>query len=120
MTPHPFLIMEPGQLDQIVLLLIRGSTAEHAESQCCIQFGMSLTDAKAAVVEARQVITLAADFHRDGQFGLAIRRLNDLYQSCLDDEEHAAVLAAQKELSRMMGLHGKMPSADGRVGFDAD
>ena len=110
--------IDPDHLDQAVLMLVSGRSAQSAESQCMARFGMTLADAKAAVVEARQVITLAADYNRDEQFGLAVKRLNDLYCKSMDDEEYLAALAAQKEINRMMGLYDKASSGSGVVAED--
>lgn len=44
-------------------------------------------------------------YNRDEQIGLAMARLNTLYQKTMQIDDYKAALAAQKELSNMLGLH---------------
>jgi len=56
-------------------------------------------DAKAIVGEARKRITVAADYARDEQIGVAFMRLNDLYSKSVVAQDYRTALAAQKELT---------------------
>jgi len=110
----------PNLQDPVTLLLINGTTVEQAES-FCVTRGLNPTDAKAIVGEARKRITVAADYARDEQIGVAFMRLNDLYSKSVVAQDYRTALAAQKELSRTLSLYaipGKAASGD-QGGADA-
>lgn len=92
-------------LDQVVLLLINGMSLESAESFCQAR-GHDLDEARRTVAEARQRITVAADFARDERLGQAVMRLDDLYTKSIAAKDTRTALQAQRELSRLLGLYG--------------
>ncbi len=70
--------LSQSSLDRIVLLLTNGMSVEAAESYCLTQ-GLDPDAARRVVAEARQRITVAADYARDEQLGKAVMRLDGLY-----------------------------------------
>ena len=91
--------------DRIVLLLISGMSTEAAESYCIRSGGKDVDTAKRVVNEARQRITIAADYTRDEQLGKAVMRLEDLYAKSIAGQDVRTALHAQKELNRLLGLY---------------
>ena len=96
--------------DRILLLLVSGMSVEAAEGYC-LQQGMDLDTAKRVVAEARQRITVAADYTREEQLGLAVRRLKDLYAKSITAKDTRTALQAQREINRLLGLYA--PKASG-------
>jgi hypothetical protein len=90
---------------RIVLLLVGGMSTEAAEGYCVRNCGMDAEAARRTVTEARQRITVAADYSRDEQLGKAVMRLDDLYAKSIADQDARTALQAQRELNRLLGLH---------------
>jgi hypothetical protein len=63
------------------------------------------------VAEARQRITVAADYARDEQLGKAVMRLDDLYAKSIAAKDTRTALQAQRELNRLMGLYAAADAA---------
>lgn len=106
----------PKPSDQAILAaamaLVRGEDQDAVMARI-VRMGVTLDDAGLVLVEARKRIQLAADFHRDEQLGLAIRRLNMLIERNMGEEgsasdflgNHAVALRAQIELNKLLRLH---------------
>jgi hypothetical protein len=62
-------------------------------------------DVTSAIVEAKRRITVAADYNRDQQIGLAINRCNDLYSRSYKEQDYKTALAAQREYNRLLALY---------------
>ena len=91
--------------DRLVLLLTNGMTIETAEGYCVRQAGCDPDAARRIVAEARQRITVAADYARDEQLGKAVMRLDDLYAKSIAAQDTRTALQAQRELNRLLGLY---------------
>jgi len=109
----------PGIRDRLVLLLTNGMSVEAAEGYCVRQGGMDLDTARRTVAEARQRITVAADYARDEQLGKAVMRLDDLYAKSIAAQDTRTALQAQRELNRLLGLYSPKDTADGDAPTDA-
>jgi hypothetical protein len=112
--------MDQTLRDRIVLLLTNGMAVEAAESYVAKQ-GLDPDAAKRVVAEARQRITVAADYARDEQLGKAVMRLDDLYAKSIAGQDTRTALQAQRELNRLLGLYGmaeSSPAGDGGDGAD--
>jgi hypothetical protein len=105
--------------DRLVLLLTNGMSVEAAEGYCIRQGGMDLDAARRTVADARQRITIAADFARDEQLGKAVMRLDDLYAKSITAQDTRTALQAQRELNRLLGLYSPKDTADGEAPTDA-
>ena len=90
--------------DRIVLLLTNGMSVEAAEGYCVKQ-GQDLDAARRTVADARQRITVAADYARDEQLGKAVMRLDDLYAKSIAAQDTRTALQAQRELNRLLCLY---------------
>jgi hypothetical protein len=108
---------DPKVLDKVTLLLVSGLSDNAATDACVDKLGVDPQDAVDAVAEARQRITIAADYHRDEQLGTAILRLQDLYVRAIKVQDVKTALAAQKELNKLLRLYAGA-TADG-TGPDA-
>ena len=106
----------PGLRDRLVLLLTNGMSVEAAEGYCVRQGAMDLDTARRTVAEARQRITVAADYARDEQLGKAVMRLEDLYGRAIRERDARTALQAQRELNRLLNLHGAEGAEPGPVG----
>ena len=100
MTTRPTQVLH----DRVVLLLINGMSPQSAEGYC-LQQGTPPDDAKRIVAEARQRITVAADYTRDEQIGRAVMRLDDLYAKSIAGQDIRTALQAQRELNRLLSLY---------------
>jgi hypothetical protein len=92
--------------DRVVLLLTNGMSVEAAEGYALKQGNLDADAARRLVAEARQRITVAADYARDEQLGKAIVRLDDLYAKSVAAQDTRTALQAQRELNRLLGLYG--------------
>jgi hypothetical protein len=97
--------------DRVVLLLANGMTVEAAEAYCVRQGSMDSGAAALLVAEARQRITVAADYARDEQLGKAVMRLDDLYAKSIAAKDTRTALQAQRELNRLLGLYAAADAA---------
>lgn len=100
--------------EQLVLLLVSGIPAETAE-RYCVQQGQTPANAKALVIDARNKITVAADFNREEQIGLQITRLEALYKSANGAKDFRTALQSIREKSRLLRLYNEPDS-----GINAD
>ena len=105
--------------DRLVLLLTNGMSIEAAEGYCIRQGGLDLDAARRTVADARQRITVAADYARDEQLGKAVMRLDDLYAKSIAAQDTRTALQAQRELNRLLGLYHPKEPTDGEAADDA-
>ena len=110
----------PGLRDRIVLLLTNGMSVEAAEGYCVRQGGCDLDTARRTVAEARQRITIAADYARDEQLGKAVMRLDDLYAKSIAAKDTRTALQAQRELNRLMSLYSPRDTPGGEPTDEAE
>lgn len=101
-------------IDKIILMLIQGVPAADIEA-AHDRLGMTVDQARAAILEARKKITIAADFNRDEQIAIAFTRLNDLYGKSSEIDPKVA-LAAQKELNKLLSLYSGPKAEAGQPG----
>ncbi len=93
-----------------ILGLVRGLSGEQLIA-VVVQHGIARDDAGLIIEEAKKRIQLAADFNRDEQYGLAIKRYNRLIELNMPEGDELAtgdltiVLRAQIELSKLLRLH---------------
>jgi len=118
-SPGPSELPSTTLRDRLVLLLTNGMSVEAAEGYCVRQGGMDLDTARRTVAEARQRITVAADYARDEQLGKAVMRLDDLYAKSIAAQDTRTALQAQRELNRLLGLYSPKDNADGDAPTDA-
>lgn len=92
-------------VDKIVLLMAAGSneaTIRQRVAEGKLEIPASLLDA--GLAEAKQRITLAADYHRDRELGESITRLKDVYKTARAMVDLRVALQAQRELNRILRL----------------
>jgi hypothetical protein len=102
--------MSPSDaINQAVLLLVSGAS-DDAAVEACVKHGLPRPDAKAAVIDARRRITVAADYNRIEEVGTAYIRLHDLYRRSVEADDVKSALAAQKELNKLLDLYAGLQS----------
>jgi hypothetical protein len=112
--------MNESLRDRVVLLLTNGMSVEAAEGYCVKQGSMDAEAARRLVAEARQRITVAADYARDEQLGKAVMRLDDLYAKSIAAHDTRTALQAQRELNRLLGLYAAADAASAVAEGDDD
>lgn len=110
--------MNESLRDRVVLLLTNGMSVEAAEGYCVKQSTLDAEAARRLVSEARQRITVAADYARDEQLGKAVMRLDDLYAKSIAAHDTRTALQAQRELNRLLGLYAAADAAGAVEGND--
>ena len=110
--------MNESLRDRVVLLLTNGMSVEAAEGYCIKQGTLDPEAARRLVSEARQRITIAADFARDEQLGKAVMRLDDLYAKSIAAHDTRTALQAQREINRLMGLYASADVVGAAEGDD--
>lgn len=90
--------------DRVLLLLVNGMSADQAEAWCLTQVEEP-EDARRVVQDARKRITVAAEYTKDEQLGLAVKRLEDLYAKSIAGQDTKTALQAQRELNRLLSLY---------------
>jgi len=98
--------------DRIAILVLNGLDDDQIERAAAEQLDMSPADVTAAIAEARRRITLAADYRRDEQLGLAIRRLNHCYATAQRVGDVRAAITAQRALNELLTLDAAPPAVD--------
>lgn len=109
--------MNQAWVQEAVLCLV-GGLAEEAVLARVVKAGAPRDDAGMVLKEARAVIQITADYNRDEQLGLAIRRLNRMVAMNIKDEEPAGrsiALRAQVELNKLLRLHEVNAGATGEA-----
>ena len=94
-------------LDAVILLMISGQSDAQLRETIPAATGRPLDRRilDQMIGDARRKITLAADYARDEQIGIAIKRLNDLYRRSLKGQDYKTGISCQKELNKLMGLY---------------
>lgn len=57
------------------------------------------------ILQATERLKAQAEYESNEQLGMAISRLNKLYQSNLKVQDYKGALAVQRELNSLLGLH---------------
>lgn len=96
---------EKALLDNVIALLTGGMPAAGVEEFLTGKKGQQSDRARELVAEARRRITLTADYTKDEQLGLAIRRVEEIYAKAMIAKEPKTALQAQKELSKLLSLY---------------
>lgn len=90
--------------DAVVLILARGLPDQIAIKHCA-KSGIETKRAKQIIARARKRITLAADYKRDEQVGMAVIRLGEIYTKAAGSEDWRTALQAQREINKLMSLY---------------
>jgi hypothetical protein len=106
-----------AEFDRLVMSLLSGTSPEKVIEHCQANLGLTAKEALKVVNEARKKITLAADFVRDEQLGVAITRLNDIYARAIREMDNKTALQAQRELNKLMGLYSADAGGTGSDGM---
>lgn len=101
----------------MVMSLLSGTSPEKVVEHCQANLGLTAKEALKVVKEARKKITLAADFVRDEQLGVAITRLNNIYARAIREMDNKTALQAQRELNKLMGLYNAEAGGTGSDGM---
>ncbi len=104
--------MRQSTLDALIVLIVRAAPRAEIERKA-VSLGVIWDDVGLYLAEARRLISLAAAYSRDEQIGIALARLNTCYGAAIDAGELAVAVSAQRELNRLLGLHGTQPKAPG-------
>lgn len=97
-------------ISSCILGLVRGLCDDDLIELVARQ-GIPRDDAGLIVIDAKKRVQLAADFNRNEQLGLAIRRLNRILEISLPDGDNQitadaqTALRAQAELNKLLRLH---------------
>ena len=95
---------------KISQLILAGVSSSGITAQA-ERLGMTAETVVDAIAEAKRAITLAADYNRDEQIGIAFARINNIYSISADSDLKTA-LAAQKELNKLLSLYSGSASPD--------
>lgn len=114
--PKPNQPQRDDAIDAAVVVLVRGGDDRQAMATIT-RHGVPADDAGLVLVEAKKRLQIAADYHRDEQLGLAIKRLNRLIELNLEQDlgDHGVVLRAQIELNKLLRLHEVNTGATGEA-----
>jgi predicted DNA-binding protein (UPF0251 family) len=100
-------------VEKAVLFLVTLQNLADVEAALVGKLGIPKHQVANIIAQARRKITLAADYARDEEIGKAITRLGDIYQRSIAMQDIKTALAAQREVSRLLGLLRKPPEEDG-------
>lgn len=101
--------LDPAAMDMLVIATVSGMSRKGLQDTA-IKLDIPEAYIDAALVAVRKRITIAAEFDRDAEVGIAYTRLNDVYRRALTGQDMKTALAAQKELNKLIGLYDR--SAD--------
>jgi hypothetical protein len=88
----------------IASLLIKIPNSEVVKTVCQNDLHLPAEQIETAIKEARVLLTRAADYNRDEEFGKAITALNELYSLNLKNKDYKSALSVRKELNSMLSL----------------
>jgi hypothetical protein len=88
----------------IASLLIKIPNIEVVKTVCKNDLHLPEEMLEDAIKEARTVLTRAADYNREEEFGKAITALNELYSLSLKNREFKTAISVRKELTSMLSL----------------
>ncbi|MDR1922814.1 MAG: hypothetical protein LBQ66_00450 [Planctomycetaceae bacterium] len=94
-------------LEVVAGLMIKIPSIEIVKTVCLNELHIDATEVDEAIKGARTLLTRAADYNRDEEFGKAITSLNDLYASNIKIKDYKTALATRREISLMLGLKRK-------------
>ncbi len=103
------------KIDSVLLLLVSGLTQADLEAAAIEKLGIDPGDVADVIAAARRRLKDAADFDQAERLGESITRLNDLYARCIRGQDLRTALQAQKELNRLLDLHGSRAAKTGDV-----
>lgn len=92
-------------IENAVVLILACGYPDRIAIKHCEKAGIAAKEAKAIIAKARRRITLAADYKKDEQVGIAITRLNELFTNSLTAKDMRTALQAQRELNKIMSLY---------------
>lgn len=87
-----------------IVMLVNGLPPERVVDDC-VRNGADHATAEAIVGEAREQITVTAEFSRKEKVGVAIRRCEDLYAKSVAARDTRTALQAQREINRLLSLY---------------
>ena len=95
----------PDTLDQVLLLLVGGNSADAVANVLVRELHLKPPTAAAYVREARRRITLATSANRDEEFGKAVARYEKCYADAVQFNDVKSALAATNALCRLRALN---------------
>ncbi len=106
---------QTSKVDAVLLLMVSGLTQADLEAAAIEKLGIDASDVVAVIAAARRRLKDAADFDQAERLGEAIVRLTDIYARCVRSQDLRTALQAQKELNRLLDLHGSRAAKSGDV-----
>ena len=118
-TPDAF---APAVIDKIVRLLCNIQDRGSIVAACLNKLAIPADQVDAAIDEAKDKLTRAANYHRDHELGRALTRLNECYQRAVTVQDTKTAISAQREINHLLGLYDDDPNgpADGDTANNAD
>jgi len=101
-------------VDRVCLLLVKGYRGDQLRRALEQELGDKAGNVERLIREARRRLTIAADYNRDEEIGLAIARFNDCYKQAYDQEETGKAIQAERERCKLLDLY--QPAEAGGVG----
>lgn len=95
------------RVNKIYELLVAGHTRYKILQYVATRTDWDLNDRQIDnyIADANAMIAAESEWHRSRELGRAIRRLHDLYASCMKVQDYAKALATQRELNTLLALH---------------
>ena len=97
--------MDKNQVNDAVVLILARGLSDQVAIEHCFKAGIDARRAKRIIASARRRITLAADYKRDEQIGLAIIRLGEIYTKSISGGDMRTALQSQREINKLMSLY---------------
>jgi hypothetical protein len=97
------------KIETLILLLCKIPQVSQVKQICREHLGIAEEDIDEMINEARQYITITADYNRDTEIGKSLIRLEDLYKKANEEKEYKQALAIEKARIALLRLNS--PSA---------
>ena len=111
--PAPDAAAPPARdpVDGVVLALVAGINAEAAARK----FGVPEGRVAEVVKAARRKLTVVAEFNRDEELGLTIKRLDECYRKAFgsDDPDMRLCVSILRDKSKLLDLYGQPGGGEG-------
>jgi hypothetical protein len=98
------MVMTEKQIETLILLLCKIPQLSLVRAACREQLEIPEKKIEKSIAEARRLITVAADYHRDAEIGKSLIRYEDLYHQAYKAKELKLALSAEKARVALLGL----------------
>ncbi len=96
------------RIEKVAVMLMQGKKRGAILEYCGDNWDIKIAQSDNYIKRAKQVLrdeSINSKSDRDLQFGISMRRLNELVKKCMAIQDYARALQAQKEINSLLALY---------------